>query len=315
MESKSLTKTIEEFGSNELKDKIENNPNDLNAYVGYEPSGVLHIGHLITAQKLIDLQSEGVNVKLLMADIHAKINGKGTLNEIQAIGDNMVDQLIAFGLDKDKTDIVFGSDFQYSKEYQNDLHRLNQAVSINRAKRSMSEIAGSDTPVVAHVEYPLMQALDIVHLDIDIAVGGMEQRKVHMLARDELPKIGEDKPHYIHTPLISNLNGKDDKMSSSSGVTISAHDSEKDVKNKIMDAYCPEEKSNNPVLELFEYIVFRRFEKINIKREDKFGGDIQYKNYKKLEKDLVSGDLHSLDAKDTLQKKLNYILDPIRDEL
>lgn len=315
MEPKSLKETIEEFGSNDLKDEIENNPSDLNAYVGYEPSGVLHIGHLITAQKLIDLQNEGVNVKLLMADIHAKINGKGTLNEIQKIGDDMVDQLIAFGLDKNKTEVVFGSDFQYSKEYQNDLHRLNQTVSINRAKRSMSEIAGSDTPVVAHVEYPLMQALDIVHLNIDIAVGGMEQRKVHMLARDELPNIGESKPHYIHTPLISNLNGKDDKMSSSSGITISAHDSEKEVKNKVMDAYCPKERSNNPVLELFEYLVFRRFENINISRKEKFGEDLEYKNYKELENDLVSGDLHPLDAKDALQMKLNTILDPIRKKL
>lgn len=315
MEPKSLKETIEEFGSNDLKDEIENNPSDLNAYVGYEPSGVLHIGHLITAQKLIDLQNEGVNVKLLMADIHAKINGKGTLNEIQKIGDDMVDQLIAFGLDKNKTEVVFGSDFQYSKEYQNDLHRLNQTVSINRAKRSMSEIAGSDTPVVAHVEYPLMQALDIVHLNIDIAVGGMEQRKVHMLARDELPNIGESKPHYIHTPLISNLNGKDDKMSSSSGITISAHDSEKEVKNKVMDAYCPKERTNNPVLELFEYLVFRRFENINISRKEKFGEDLEYKNYKELENDLVSGDLHPLDAKDALQMKLNTILDPIRKKL
>lgn len=315
MEPKSLKETIEEFGSNDLKDEIENNPSDLNAYVGYEPSGVLHIGHLITAQKLIDLQNEGVNVKLLMADIHAKINGKGTLNEIQKIGDDMVDQLIAFGLDKNKTEVVFGSDFQYSKEYQNDLHRLNQTVSINRAKRSMSEIAGSDTPVVAHVEYPLMQALDIVHLNIDIAVGGMEQRKVHMLARDELPNIGENKPHYIHTPLISNLNGKDDKMSSSSGITISAHDSEKEVKNKVMDSYCPKERSNNPVLELFEYLVFRRFENINISRKEKFGEDLEYKNYKELENDLVSGELHPLDAKDALHMKLDTILDPIRKNL
>jgi len=31
--------------------------------------------------------------------------------------------------------------------------------------------------------YPLMQALDIAHLGVDVAVGGIDQRKIHMLAR------------------------------------------------------------------------------------------------------------------------------------
>lgn len=305
-----LEETIEEFGSDDLDKKIEKE--NLTAYVGYEPSGVLHIGHLITAQKLIDLQETGVNVKVLMADIHAKINGKGKLDEIQKTGKKMTDELLKFGLDRNDTETVFGSNFQYSKEYQDDLHKMNQTVTLNRAKRSMSEIAGSETEKVSNVVYPLMQALDIVHLDVDIAVGGMEQRKVHMLARDELPKIGYDKPDYIHTPLISDLNGKDNKMSSSEGSTISANDTPNEVESKINNAYCPREKSGNPVLELYEYLIFRQNESILVKRPSKYGGDITYNEYSKLEKDFITGDVHAEDIKQTLGKELNSILDPIR---
>jgi tyrosyl-tRNA synthetase len=44
------------------------------AYVGYEPSGVLHLGHMLTANKLIDLQETGMEVVVLLADIHAYLN-------------------------------------------------------------------------------------------------------------------------------------------------------------------------------------------------------------------------------------------------
>jgi len=50
-----------------------------------------------------------------------------------------------------------------------------------------------------------MQALDIPYLGVDLAVGGMEQRKVHMLARDVLPSIDREPPTSLHTPLIADL--------------------------------------------------------------------------------------------------------------
>ncbi|MCK4937750.1 MAG: tyrosine--tRNA ligase, partial [Methanosarcinales archaeon] len=41
------------------------------AYVGYEPSGKIHMGHVLTVNKLIDLQNAGFNVTVLLADVHA----------------------------------------------------------------------------------------------------------------------------------------------------------------------------------------------------------------------------------------------------
>ena len=44
--------------------------------------------------------------------------------------------------------------------------------------------------MVSHVIYPLIQALNIEYLDLDLAVGGTDQRKVHALQRDILVSIG-----------------------------------------------------------------------------------------------------------------------------
>ena len=57
------------------------------AYCGYEPSGKIHFGHALTALKLIDLQRAGARVTVLLADLHAFLNHKGTLDEIRAIAE------------------------------------------------------------------------------------------------------------------------------------------------------------------------------------------------------------------------------------
>ena len=53
------------------------------AYVGYETSGKVHLGHMLTANKLLDLQKVGFDVVVLLADLHAFLNEKGTLEEVR----------------------------------------------------------------------------------------------------------------------------------------------------------------------------------------------------------------------------------------
>ena len=61
----------------ELKEKIKNQ--DMTAYIGYEPSGKIHLGHAITVQKMLDLQKAGFKIKILLADLHAYLNDKFSL--------------------------------------------------------------------------------------------------------------------------------------------------------------------------------------------------------------------------------------------
>ena len=301
------------------------NPEGKRAYVGYEPSGVLHIGHMLTATKLMDLQDAGFEVTVLLADVHAYLNDKGSFEEIRETAERMKAQFLAYGLDEEQTEFVYGSEFEFDREYVLDLHALELETSISRAQRAMAEIKSGDTVTVSQAVYPLMQALDIVYLDVDLAVGGMEQRKVHMLARDTLPKISEEAPTCLHTPLIADLQTGVGKMSASEGVSISMEDTTADIEEKVNAAYCPptrdpdpDDEGNereNPVLQIFEYHVFPRFETVVVERPDEYGGDLSYDDYESLAADLESGELHPADAKSALATYLDDLIAPGRAKL
>ncbi|SIR49749.1 tyrosyl-tRNA synthetase [Haladaptatus litoreus] len=315
-----ISRNADELVTEEEVRDLAADPEGKRAYVGYEPSGVLHIGHMLTANKLIDLQEAGFEVVILLADVHAYLNDKGTFEEIRDTAERMKEQFIAYGLDEENTEFRFGSEFQMDDDYVLDLHSLELETTLNRASRAMSEIQSGESTKVSQAVYPLMQALDIEYLDLDLAIGGMEQRKVHMLARDTLPSIGYDAPTCIHTPLIADLGSGEGKMSSSKGVTISMEDSTEDIEDKVNSAFCPPTRDpegdlENPVLQIFEYHVFPRFQQVVVERPDKYGGNLEYDDYHSLEDDLESGELHPADAKSALSSYLDDLIAPGREKI
>ncbi|SEH59291.1 tyrosyl-tRNA synthetase [Halopenitus malekzadehii] len=320
-----ITRNAAEVVTEEEIEALADDPDGKRAYVGYEPSGVLHIGHMLTANKLIDLQEAGFEVTVLLADVHAYLNDKGSFEAIRRTAERMRDQFIAYGLDADKTQFVLGSDFQLEDDYTLDLHALELETTLARAERAMAEIKSGDSVKVSQAVYPLMQALDIPYLGVDLAVGGMEQRKVHMLARDVLPSIDRTPPTSLHTPLIADLASGIGKMSSSTGVTISMEDATAEIEEKVNKAYCPPtadpdpddegRERENPVLQIFEYHVFPRFDSVVVERPDEYGGDLEYEAYDALEADLESGELHPADAKSALADALDRLIAPGREQL
>jgi len=321
-----ITRNAEEVVTDEEVEALAADPDEKRAYVGYEPSGILHLGHLLTANKLIDLQDAGFEIVVLLADVHAYLNGKGTFEEIRETAEQMREQFLAYGLDESRTEFVYGSSYQMDEEYVLDLHAIELETSLNRAQRAMAEIQGDETAKVSHVVYPLMQALDIEYLDVDLAVGGLDQRKVHMLAREELPSLDYDVRPCLHTPIIADLTSGEGKMSSSSGgTTASMEDTRDDLEEKINAAFCPPTRDpepdddgnerENPVLELFQYHVFPRFESVTVERPDEYGGDVTYEVYETLAEDLESGELHPADAKGTLTAYLDELIAPGRERL
>lgn len=320
-----LTRRTTEVITDEELRELAADPEGKRAYVGYEPSGVLHLGHMLTANKLLDLQEAGMEVVVLLADVHAYLNGKGTFEEIRETGAQMREQFLAYGLDEDQTEFVYGSEFQTDEEYVLDLHELELSATLNRAQRAMAEIQGDETAKVSHVVYPLMQALDIEYLDLDLAIGGLDQRKVHVLHREEIEGLGYESRPCLHTPILADLGTGVGKMSSSSGVTISMEDSADAVEQKVNSAYCPPtrdpeptddgENRENPVLELFQYHVFPRFDTVEVGRPEEYGGDLSYESYDSLAADLESGELHPADAKQTLADYLNELIRPGRQKI
>jgi tyrosyl-tRNA synthetase len=167
---------------------------------------------------------------------------------------------------------------------------------------------------MSQIWYPLMQVVDIKYLDVDVAEGGLEQRKVHMIGREAV-SLTEHPFVAVHTPLICSLKGPGEKMSKSSpGSGISITDTRIDIEQAIKNAYCPlKETKDNPVLDILRFIIFPIVSEIKVERPSKFGGDVCYSSYDNLEKDFVTGSLHPMDLKVTVAKNLETIISPIRE--
>jgi tyrosyl-tRNA synthetase len=59
-------------------------------------------------------------------------------------------------------------------------------------------------------------------------------------------------------------------------------------------------------------IIFPRYEKIEIKRPEKYGGNVLFKSYNELEKKYIEKKLHPSDLKLAISEYLEKIIDPIR---
>jgi tyrosyl-tRNA synthetase len=279
-------------------------------YAGYEPSGEIHLGHLVTINKLVDLQTAGFEVTILLADLHAFLNRKGTMEKVQELAD--YNRRCFEGLGLKNVRYVLGSDLQLNRDYELLVLQLSQQITLNRATRSMDEVGRQmDHPTVSQMVYPIMQMADIAMLGVDAAVGGIDQRKIHMLAREHLINFGYKAPVCIHTPILNGLDGK--KMSSSQGNYISVADTEEEIRKKCQKAFCPTEIPENPVLQIFQFHIFSRLSEVTIKRPEKFGGDRTFTSYPELESSYGNGEVHPLDLKKSCGESLVEILEPVRD--
>jgi len=302
--------TLEVINTEELEEKLKKDQPI--AYTGYEPSGKIHLGHAITVMKLKQLQNIGFKIKILLADYHAYLNGKGTLEEIAETAKYNEKCFKALGLSED-TEFVYGSSFQTKREYTDEIYKLATLTTLQRAKRSMDQVSrNSENPKVADAMYPLLQVADMKALNVDIALGGMEQRKIQMLARETLPKINQEAPVCIHTPLLHGLDG-DEKMSSSKGNFIAIDDSEEEIKTKINKSFCPiGEIDGNPIIELATHFIFPNQEKILIERPEKFGGNLELSENELLDM-YGSGELHPMDLKNAVKTYMVNYLDSVRE--
>ncbi len=283
-------------------------------YCGYETSGEIHLGHLVSMTKLLDLQNAGLKIKILFADWHTYLNQKGDWKFIESQMKKWEKGFKASGL-KD-VEFVKGSKIQRNLNYIDDVFALAVKNTLNRGLRSMQTVARDiENAKISQVIYPLMQIVDFKYLKVDGALGGIEQRKIHMLALESLKDIEYKKPFLIHHELIPSLKGPEHgKMSSSVKESmISISDSDKEIKEKLNKAYCPEGIiEENPVLSIIKLIIFPRTAKFIVERNEKFGGNLELNNYPELENAFSKKQIHPLDLKNSCFRYLSEILGKIR---
>jgi tyrosyl-tRNA synthetase len=315
--------TAEVVTEDELATVLEGE--DPSVYIGYAPTGEMHIGHFTTIRKLVDFLDADLDVTVLIADLHAHLDDEKSPFELldarseyyRVAIEGMVE---AAGGDPDAISFVRGTDFELEEPYTLEVFRMAAETTATRARRAASEvIRQSESPSLGGLLYPLMQTQDVAALDADIAYGGLDQRGIYMLSREVLPKRGYDKPVCCFAPLLSGLTGE--KMSASEAAsTIAVTDEAATVREKIDGAYCPAgEREENGVLEYLEYLIFPILERtggtLGIERPEEYGGDLHYDAYGPLEADFLEGELHPADLKPAAGEAIVDAIAPIRERV
>ena len=79
------------------------------------------------------------------------------------------------------------------------------------------------------------------------------------------------------------------------------------------NAFCSEKEIEfNPVLDWAKNLIFTNFSKLEIKRPAKFGGNVSFNSYGKLEEAFAKGKLHPMDLKNAVSEALIKLLEPAR---
>lgn len=320
-----IEKDLAEIITGEELRELVSEGRELLGYIGFEPSGRMHVGQVINVLKVIDMTCAGVKFLIFLADWHAKINDKfgGDIKKIQICGDYILHCFLGLGVDPERTEFLYASDIVNRSEYWEKVLQISKASSLSRIRRAMTIMGREEGDAeldFSKLIYPPMQVADIFALGVDIAYGGLDQRHAHMLARDAAEKLGWKKPVAVHSKLIPSLSGggrmdtTQKKMSKSDPrSSIVIDDQPEVIAEKISMAFCPQnEVRDNPVLAIAELLIFPSKGTFRLNRTEKFGGDLQFGKYSELESAYASGKIHPKDLKENTARELAEMLEPVR---
>lgn len=289
-------------------------------YLGTAITGAPHIGYFIWVLKMADFLKAGFKATVLLSDITGALDNTpwGILDKRYDYYAKIIPLMFkSIGVDIKKLNFLKSSEINLKKEFYIDLLKLSTFVSVHDATKAASEVVKlGDNPRLSGIIYPLVQTLDEQYLNVDVQYGGVDQRKILVFARENLPKLGYKPRVEVMTPMIPGLIGE--KMSASDPKSkIDLLDDPKAVEEKINGAFCPEGVvEGNGVLAFLKYVIMvlkkDNKEKFVVERPPKFGGKLEFSDYESVEKAFVKKELHPLDLKKAVAKEINILLEPMR---
>jgi len=306
--------TEEIIGEEELNGLLSKKKTPV-AYWGTTPTGKPHVGYFLPMIKISDLLKAGFKVKILLADIHAALDNTpwDLLDKRYNYYSKVIPLMLeSIGVSSKNLEFVKGSDFQLKPEYMFEVLQMSSFTSVKEANKAASEVVKQgDNPKLSGLLYPLMQAMDEQYLDVDLQLGGTDQRKIMVLARKNMVKLDYRSRIEVMNPLIPGLVGK--KMSSSDEKgKIDLMDDEETVLKKIKSADFVEGNSDNGIMGFLKYVIMAIKSESNktfiVERPQKYGGNKEYSSYEEIEKDFFASKLHPLDIKISVAKEVNNLL-------
>lgn len=239
--------TVEIIPEDELVKKIEKSIEKkipLNIKLGCDPSRPdLHIGHAVVLNKLRQFQELGHTAILIIGDYTGMIGdptGKKktrpqlTYEEARENGKTYYDQAVKI-LDKDKTKILYNSDWLAKLNLQN-LIELMSKFTVQRIleRDDFTNRLNEQAEIAFHeMLYPLMQGYDSYAINSDVELGGTDQKFNNLMGRDVQKRFGREPQIVITMPLLEGIDGSE-KMSKSLDNAIGISEDPKDIFGKTM---------------------------------------------------------------------------------
>ena len=263
------------IGEDDLIEKLKSGKK-LTIKVGFDPTAPdLHVGHTVILRKMRQFQDLGHKVIFLIGDFTGKIgdpSGKNktrpplTNNEIKANAKTYEDQVLKV-LDPDKTTIDFNSRWG-DKMSAADMIKLAAQSTVARMieRDDFSKRYKNNQPISIHeFLYPLMQGYDSVELEVDVELGGTDQKFNLLVGRDLQKNVGQSPQTIITLPLLEGLDGVK-KMSKTEENYIGITEKADDIFGKTMSI--PDEI----MMKWFDLLSLRPLEEIKKVDDDIKGG-------------------------------------------
>lgn len=323
-----ITKNLQEVLNEKIIKDVLESGNPLKIYWGTAPTGRPHCGYFVPMTKIAHFLQAGCEVTVLLADLHAFLdNMKAPLELVEyrvKFYEHMVKTMLSqsLGLDISKLKFVVGKSYQLTSNYTLDIFRLSNSVSQNDAKRAGADVVKQvDNPLLSGLIYPLMQALDEEYLGVDCQFGGVDQRKIFVLAEENLPSLGYKKRAHLMNPMVPGLTQGGKMSASDPNSKIDLLEDRDSVTKKIKKAYAaPGVVEGNGLISFIEYVLLPLAEvakgspSFHIERDEKWGGSVTYNNIEDLKADYASEKLSPPDLKHGVSDAINALLEPLRQE-
>ncbi len=218
----------------------------LRLYQGFDPTGDrLHLGHMVGLRKLAEWQALGHHVIFLIGDYTAmigdpsgKLSARKVLTHEETLANAKNYKIQASKILKfegnNRAEILFNGDWLgklSAVEFFNIAGNLTYAQVIERDMFQERLKQGQDINTSEFL-YPIMQAYDSVHMEVDLEVGGRDQMFNMMMGRKLMRQMIKKEKFVMTTKLLEDSKGV--KIGKTEGNAIALDDKPEDLFGKIM---------------------------------------------------------------------------------
>jgi tyrosyl-tRNA synthetase len=188
--------------------------------LGFEPSGVIHLGHYINLYTIVNyIEKFKLQGIILISDVHARFNKKTNITEKTKKTVSFFKKFLP------QCQIRVSSTFMYEPQYTKKFMELSAQLKVRDLYRALPLERKTDPSKITTLPfnyflYSVYQCIDGEYLKADLIVAGVDQRNIYMETYNHYQKLKWKKPSFHFNPLLTfsgpgELKKVSEKMSSS----------------------------------------------------------------------------------------------------